>query len=154
MNKIIITLAVATTLLAGTMLTGCQSSAQKEESARKNLKEAKQDLKEAQKDADAEALKVAKAEEWVTFKKDAELQIRENDLRIAELRVKVGKPGSKLEVLYHKRIEALEQQNKDLQKRIDDYEKSQSDWESFKTEFNHDMNAIGEALQGLTVNNE
>lgn len=154
MKKIIITLAMATTLLAGTILTGCQSTAQKEESARKNLKEAKQDLKDAQNDADAEALKVARAEEWVTFKKDSELTIRDNEVRIAELRVKVGQPGTKLDVLYHKRIEAMEQQNKDLQKRIDDYEKSQSDWESFKLEFNHDMDQLGKAMQDLVVNNE
>jgi outer membrane murein-binding lipoprotein Lpp len=154
MKKIILTLAVVTTLLAGTVLTGCQSSAQKEESARKDLLEAKQDLKDAQNDANAEAQKVKLAEEWETFKKDAELTISNNEIRIADLRVKLGKPGTKLDAIYHKRIDAFEQQNKDLRKRIEDYEDSQSDWETFKREFNHDMDVLGDALQELTVNSQ
>jgi DNA-directed RNA polymerase subunit N (RpoN/RPB10) len=34
------------------------------------------------------------------------------------------------------------------------YEKSQSDWEAFKREFNHDMEELGKALKDLTVDNK
>jgi outer membrane murein-binding lipoprotein Lpp len=64
MKKIILTLGMATAFLTGTILTGCQSSAQKEASARDNLQEAKQDLKDVRKDANAEAQELANAEEW------------------------------------------------------------------------------------------
>ena len=50
---------------SGTILTGCQSSAQKEAAARDNLKEAKQELKEVRKDANADAQKLADAREAV-----------------------------------------------------------------------------------------
>jgi len=154
MKKIILTLVVATAFLTGTILTGCQSSAQKEASARDKLQEAKQDLKNVQKDANAEAQKLANAKEWETFKSDAEITIRNNEIRIADLRVKLNKQGTMLDPMYEKKIETLEQQNKDLKKRIEDYEKSQSDWETFKREFNHDMDELGKALKDLTVDNK
>lgn len=34
------------------------------------------------------------------------------------------------------------------------YEKSQSDWETFKREYNHDMDELGNALKDLTVDNK
>ena len=154
MKKILLTLVVATVFLTGTIFTGCQSSSQKEASARDNLQEAKQDLKEAQKDANEEAQKLATAEDWETFKSDAEITIRNNEIRIAELRVKLNKPGTILDPMYEKRIEILEQQNKDLKKRIDYYEKNNSDWETFKREFNHDMDELGKALKDITVDNK
>ena len=154
MKKIILTFVVATAFLTGTILTGCQSSAQKEASARDNLQEAKQDLKNVQEDANAEAQKLANAEEWKTFKSDAEITIRNNEIRIADLKVKLNKPGTVLDPMYVKKIETLEQQNNDLKKRIEDYEKDQSDWETFKREFNHDMDELGRALKDLTVDNK
>jgi hypothetical protein len=42
----------------------------------------------------------------------------------------------------------------DLQTRMDNYEHSKTDWESFKTEFNHDMEGLGQALKDVTVNNK
>jgi len=154
MKKIILTLIVATAFLTGTILTGCQSSAQREASARDNLQEAKQDLKDVQKDANAEVQKLADAKEWETFKNNAEITIRNNEIRIGDLKVKLHKQGTVLDPMYEKKIETLEQQNKDLKKRIEDYEKSQSDWETFKREFNHDMDELGKALKDLTVDNK
>ncbi|NTV84969.1 MAG: hypothetical protein HGA23_11835 [Bacteroidales bacterium] len=154
MKKIILVLVMVSVFLTGSVLTGCQSSAQKEASARDNLQEAKQDLKEVQKDANEEAKKLANAEEWNTFKSDAEVTIRNNEIRIADLRVKMAKQGTMLDPMYEKKIEALEQQNRDLRKRIEDYEKSQSDWETFKREFNHDMDELGKALKDITVDNK
>lgn len=149
-----LTLALATAFLTGAILTGCQSPAQKEAAARDNLKEAKQDLKEVQNDANAEAQKLADAKDWETFKSDAEITIRNNEIRIAELRIKLKKEGTMLDPMYEKKIETLEQQNKDLKKRIDYFEKNQSDWETFKREFNHDMDELGKALKDLTVDNK
>ena len=154
MKKIILTLVLATAFLAGAILTGCQSSAQKEASARDNLQKAKEDLNNVQKDANADAQKLANAKEWETFKSDAEITIRNNEIRIADLRVKLNKQGTMLDPMYEKKIETLEQQNKDLKKRIEDYEKNQSDWETFKREFNHDMDELGRALKDLTVDNK
>jgi len=41
------------------------------------------------------------------------------------------------------------QQNIDLKARLEAYEMKQSDWESFKSEFNHDMSELGKASHGI-----
>lgn len=141
-------------ILAHAVFTGCQSSADKLDNANQNVEKEKQDLQEAQKDANAAAVKVANAEEWSAFKTESEVKIKDNQIRIDELKVKMSKPGKTFDAMYTKNIENLEQKNKDLKARIGAYEANQSDWESFKREFNHDMDELGQALRDLTVNNK
>jgi chromosome segregation ATPase len=154
MKRSIYTLAIAGTLIAGIIFTGCQSSAQKESSAQNKVNEARQDLMDAQNDAKAEAREVAGAEEWKEFRNDSEIKIRDNEIRIAELKAKMNKPGTTLDPLYEKRIDTLEKKNREMKTRIDNYEKSQSNWEAFKQEFNHDMDELGQALKDFTVDNK
>jgi hypothetical protein len=41
-----------------------------------------------------------------------------------------------------------------MRKRLSDFnDENQKSWESFKTEFNHDMEKIGKAFKDITVNN-
>ena len=154
MKKTFLTIAVSTILIAGSVFTGCKSPAQKEDAAQAKVEDARQDLNEAQNDADAESQKVATAEEWAAFKNEAEAKIKSNDARIAELTIKLNKPGEILDPLYKKRIQLLEQQNADLKARLDAYEKHNSDWETFKREFNHDLEELGHALKDITVDNK
>jgi hypothetical protein len=154
MNKTIITLAITSMLVAGSVFTSCKSPAQKEDAAQAKVEDAQQDLNAAQDKADAATLKVATAEEWKIFKTESEIKIRDNEIRIAELKAKMKKPGKVFDSMYEKRIDALEQQNRDLRLRMETYEKSQSDWETFKAEFNHDMDELGKALKDLTVDNK
>ena len=140
--------------MAGTIFTSCQSSIQKQDAARDKVQEAKEDLNTAQRDANAAAQLVATAEEWEAFRNESELQIKANEVRITELNVKMKKPGEIFDEIYEKKIINLEQQNREMRARLEAYEKSQSNWESFKREFNHDMDEIGQALKDLTVNNK
>ena len=64
------------------------------------------------------------------------------------------KSGKTLDAVYEQRIDTLEKKNRDLKARVDAYDKSQSDWESFKREFNHDMDELGQAFKDLTVDNK
>jgi len=146
MKKTIITIAVASMLIAGSVFTSCKSPAQKEDAAQQNLTE-------AQNEANIESQKVATAEEWAAFKNEADAKIKSNEDRIAELNVKLNKPGKILDPIYKKRIETLEEQNRHLKVRLDVYEKNNSDWETFKREFNHDMDELGKALKDFTVDN-
>ena len=140
-------LAVMTMFIAGTIFTGCQTSTEKEQIAQDALDEAKAD-------ETAAAQKVASAEEWQTFKAESETKINDNEIRIAELKEKMKKSGKTMDELYAQRIDTLEQKNKDLRTRMANYEQNQSDWESFKREFNHDMDELGKAMKDLTVNNK
>lgn len=153
MKKTLITF-VAIVLVTGTIFTSCQSSAQKEKVAEENLQGAKQDLEAAQNNADEDAAKTAKAEDWRIFKLDSEAKIEANKIRIAGLREKMKTSGKAPDAIYQTKIDMIEQQNKNMTARIEAYTKTQSDWEEFKREFNHDMDQLGEALKDLTVNNK
>jgi chromosome segregation ATPase len=134
-------------ILTGAIFNSCQSPTQKQEAAQDNLKDAKQELNAADQ-------KVATAEEWSQFKSESELKIAANETRIAELKVRMNKPGEIFDKMYENKINSLEQQNKDLKARLEAYEKSQSNWETFKREFNHDMDELGAALKDLAVDNK
>ncbi len=154
MKTLVYNFLVAILILAVSFFTSCQSSAEKMEAANKDVAEAKEDLQEAREDAQAVANKVATEEEWRIFKSETEVKIKSNEVRIDELKVKMKKPGTTFDEMYVKKIETLEQKNKDLKTRIGAYETNQTDWESFKREFNHDMDELGQALKDLTVNNK
>lgn len=154
MKKTIFIISIATSVVLGAILMGCQSSAQKEEAAQDKVQEAKQDLNAVRHDINTEAQKVATAEEWKEFKTKTEEMISNNEKSIAELKAKIKKAGKTLDAVRENKIDKLEQLNRDLKARLEAYEKNQSDWQSFKDEFNHDMDELGKALKDLTVDNE
>lgn len=138
----------------GVLSTGCQSSSEKVDDAKANVAEAKEELKEVVKDANAEMARAANAEEWRVFKNETELAIKDTENRIAEIRTKMKSSGKNMDAVYSKKIDNLEESIKDLKSRVYVYETNQSDWASFKREFNHDMDELGQALKDLTVNNK
>jgi len=143
----ILSLLFATALTSGIVFTACQSSATtpEEEAAQNKVDDAKDELKAAE--------KAATAEEWALFKSESETKIRVNEISIADFKDKMSMSGRKLDVVFQEKIDALEKQNESMKDRIYNYEKRQSNWESFKSEFNHDIDEIAQALKDLTVNN-
>lgn len=139
--------------MAGIMFTGYFSSTQKQKAAQTKMLYAKGDLIAAQEDANEIVQNAATAEEWNTFRSESELKIRDNEIRITELNVKLKKTAEILDVLYEKKIAILELQNKDMKARLEAYERIQSDWATFKREFNHDIIVIGDELKDLMVDN-
>lgn len=154
MRKTIFTIVVAASFIAGSIFTGCQSSAQKEEAAREKSEDANEEFEDLQNEQNAENQKVATAAEWEIFKTESELKIRNNEIRVEELKIQMNKPGKVFDAIYARKIEILEQRNRNMQARIDAYEASQSNWEVFKREFNHDMDELGKAFKDLTVDNK
>ena len=52
------------------------------------------------------------------------------------------------------KVADLDKKNSDMKKKMADYKASNKEnWENFKTEFNHDMNELGQAFKDLTVKN-
>ena len=94
----------AVLLVTGAFLFGCQTSTERVEAAKDNVEDAKQELQDVKKDVAEEASKVASAEEWLKFKTESDEQIRKNEVRIAELKVKMKKPGKTLDDAYAKSI--------------------------------------------------
>jgi hypothetical protein len=127
-------------ILTGTIFTSCKSAAQKETAAKENVVEARQDLKDT---------KIDNANEWIVFKAESEAKIVDNEKRIDELKVKMNKPGNTFDGLYRTRIEKLEAKNVELKSRIKNYDGNQTEWKTFKNDFNRDMNEIGNNIKDL-----
>jgi len=141
MKKMIFFAALTIPLMAGVIFTGFWSSTQKQKAAQAKM----QALNAAE--------KAATAEEWLTFKSESELKIRDNEILITELKVKIEKQEDIFDALYKKKIAYLEEQIKYMKLRLEAFEKWQSNWESFKYGFNQEMDTIGNALKYLTVDN-
>jgi len=155
MKKLFVNLAIALLLFAGIVDTSCQSQAEKKEEAHDKVLKEENDLKEARQEERLEAEKASQADEWKTFRYESEAKIRDLENRIAELQIRQKKPGKALDQHYERRINDMEHKIREMRTRMDHYDTGdKSDWESFKREFNHDMEEIGRALKDLTVDNE
>lgn len=153
MKKTIFILVLTIPLAAGIIFTGYRSSAHKLKAAQTKMLLSDRDLNAKQNVANIVAGKPINAEEWITFKNESELKIRNHEIQIAELNREIKNQGKLSEALYKKKVANLEQQNKFMKARLESYEKGPSNWESFKHGFNYDMDAIGEALKDFTADN-
>jgi hypothetical protein len=151
-NSILFLLFLATTLTTSTLFTACNTSAEKADKAQDKVQAAKQDLLDAEKKSAEAAQKAAYAEEWRILKAESETTIKDNETQIATLKSKMKKTTKSVDVAYNKSIDDLEARNTAMRNRISNYDNS--NWESFKREFNHDMQELGAAFKDLTVNNK
>ncbi|MGM0580863.1 MAG: peptidase M23 [Bacteroidota bacterium] len=137
----IMALAICTTVF----FTSCNSSSEKLQNAKEDVNAANADLSEAQQKY---------AEEVRLFRIEVGKKITENDKKIDEINAKIKNSKNELKAEYEKQVAILEQNNKDLKIKMGNYKaSSKENWESFKSEFNKDMNNLGSALKNFTVEN-
>jgi outer membrane murein-binding lipoprotein Lpp len=142
MKKSIFMLAI-TTVIAGTMLTGCQSSSAKVEDAQEKVQNAQEQVASAQ-----EELNQAIKDSIQQFKKESEARIIANEKSIADFRARIAREGKESRVRYEQRLAELEQQNRDMKMRLENFNEEQKDkWESFRVKFNEDMEKQGKAFR-------
>lgn len=138
------------TFIAGLMITSCQPSTQKVENAKEDLNAAKEQVVEARQDYN-QAVK----DSVIQFRKDSEVRISENERLIAAFKANLSKMEKATQVKYEKTIADLELQNIHMKQKLADYkEEEESKWQSFKREFNHDMDELGKSLKGLVVDDK
>lgn len=133
-----------------TLFSGCADTQDDMESnsemndAAKDLNESERELQEARDEY---------AKKYEEFKMESENKIAENKKTIAELKAKkTMSKADKAEL--DKQLTELEMKNDALYEKMNNYNDEGSDkWESFKSEFNHDMDGIGNALKDLVKNN-
>jgi len=142
--KKILFVAALSFAVTGTILTSCQTKEQKVDDAQENVNDAKEDLRDAKADLNSE---------YPAYKQAAEQKIDMNQKRIDDLREKINTGGKPLDNARAQRIDDLQKQNADLRAKLYGYEQERSDWESFKREFNHDMDELGNALEDLGKDN-
>ncbi len=141
MKKTIFTLAV-TMVIAGAMITGCQSSAEKVESAQDKVKTAEDNVTVANQE-----LNQAIKDSIRQFKKESEEQITAYDKSIAEFKVKIKTENKENRARYEKRLAEMEQQNREMKRRLEDFNDDRmGEWDTFRARFKHDMEAQGKAF--------
>lgn len=148
-------LFIAMMLLTGTIFSACQSSNEKRDASKTDVlttsRNNEQDKNQIQRSNTSVVKDRADVDEWYIYKKDTELSIKENELKIVELKEKQHAPGRTRDPNFSTRIEILEKRNDALQARLDYYNPTPSDWKKFKTDFNRDMEELGDELTNFSV---
>jgi hypothetical protein len=141
-------------IIAGALFTSCKSNSEKEADAVEDVVDATDDLNKVNDEVNQDNTTKANDAEWQEYKMEANKTIAENDTRIVELQMAMKKPGKTFDENYKKSIDVLVDKNTSLKTKIADYENNQTDWDTFKREFDSDMTGLGQAFKDLTVNNK
>lgn len=149
MKKTIYSIALA--LIAGATFTACQPTNQQENETQADVESVKQDLEDVKNDTKQNAADLVSAAEWKTYKSNSQVTIDNYETRIAQLNEEIRRSGRTIDVVYEERINALEQRNKDLKAKMEAYEINQSDWVTFKMEYDNNIDELGKALKDFTI---
>ena len=150
------TFLIVTILLIvfGTFFNSCKSSSEKVEDAQNKVQDANADLKAVIKDSLTVEQKAANVAEWKIFRNESQVKIKDNEIRIEALKSKIKRGGSITNEANEGTVDSLEIKNKELVTRMDNYDRGKSDWETFKLEFNRDLDGLGESLKNFTIRNK
>lgn len=142
MKESIITLAVCT-FMAFSMLVNCNSRAEKVKHEQREEAEEKSDL------ANANQEYLANIE---NHRKQTSERIATNNQIIADFKVRVNNEKKDAKTDYLKKIAKIEGKNSDMKKRMNGYKANSKDnWETFKSDFDRDMDDLGWDFKGLPV---
>ncbi len=144
MKNKILTAALTIVLAVAGSATFAQTN-KKAEEARKDVAESQKDLREA---------KIDSAADFQKFKNEAELKISDNQVKIKELKAKKLTGTKEKNEKYDRKVAALEKKNNDLKRKIEKCDGTKTAmWPSFKREFTHDIDELGNAIRDIGVNN-
>jgi hypothetical protein len=150
MKKLVLSLA-AVVFLAGTVSTSFGQVPDKQSViARENLKEqkkdvlvAKQNLQVAQKDSISDYQKLTN---------ESQVKFKDNEKSIADLRASIAKSNSKKQASDQKKVSLLENKNNSMKKELADYKVlGQTDFATFRTDFNRDMDKLAKELKDFKI---
>lgn len=131
-------ICLSTSIIA---ISACNNSAAKLDNATENAAEANADLDEAQKEYQADVVK---------YKIETAEKIAENQRLAIEYRAKASSEKKEVQEDYNRRLDELETRNNNLKISMEKYNPDdKTSWETFKTEFNRDMDELGKAFNDL-----
>ncbi len=134
MKKILYVALVSILILFAAILISFQSYDKKDQTAPEKERYAKYDLKKIKAEINSLVKTKASISEREVINRNTKETIRKNEISIAELKVKINQSGKTYASFRERRIGRLESQNRKLKARMEDYEKSQKDFESFRPE--------------------
>ena len=141
MKKSILIMSIGI-LMTSIALSGCQSSTNKTQNAKDNMLGEKigtvdsvNSIGQVQQDS---------ITAFQNFKEESEAKLESYQDTITSLKGKIAK------VKYEKKLAVIEQKNNDLKQKLEDFKyDGQGKWVTFKTEFNHNMDDLGDALSAF-----
>ena len=134
MKELIFNFGIAL-LMAGTILTSCESSATKVENAIDRVDAANDQLELAQ-----QKLNQAIKDSIRQFKEASEAKIQVYEQNIAEFKARIAKENNEARVRDERKLADLEQQNREMKQNLAGFNEAQRDqWLSFREKFNRDM---------------
>lgn len=136
-------------LLIAVVLTACSTKskeAEKVDQAAMEVQAAKEKLEESNKKY---------AEEVSNYRVRMQMNINDNKLLILKLKEEKSVGRKEAVDVRNAQIDALEKQNEQMEARMSRFKdvENKDQWLEFKDEFDHDMDELGKAFKGLTVNN-
>jgi hypothetical protein len=127
------------------LVLSCNSPAEELEIAQNNLKQAGTELIKANEEY---------LEDIAQYRKETADKIAANGKSIADFKLRIANEKKSAKADYTKKIAELEQKNTDSKKKMDDYKaEGLASWKKFKSEFGHDMDALGKAFKDFGINN-
>ena len=137
MKTKILNASMATVMLL-LAITSCKSPEQKVINAEQEVVDANADLEKANEEY---------LEDIKKYKLETAEKIAANEKKISEFNTRIANEKAEAKKDYAKKIEALEKKNSDMKLKLDNYNaEGKEKWETFKAEFNRDLNELGESL--------
>lgn len=142
--KAIVFVFIAATL--GSCTNSPEQKAQNVEEAKTDLVVAKQELQQARLDS---------MKEYLNFKEASERKLKDNDAQIATLKYQIKSQKTEMQMDYNKQLEVLTQKNENLKTGIRNYKESTKEkWETFKMNFNVDLDSLGKTISMMSQKNK
>ncbi len=149
MKNIISTIAISA-FIAGTVITGCDSTAKKVEVAREEVKTSQDNAQVAQDNLN-KAVQDS-TNEFLKFKSESEMKIENYEKTIAAIKVKLEAEKKYNTKLNKKNLANLEMKRSELKKTLDEYKREgRNDWAEFKNKLNSDLEGLDKAIANFFV---
>lgn len=134
------------TVIGVTLLAACTSPSKKVDKAEDEVNEAQEELTRAQDDYRTEV---------DNFKNQALEKIVANEKVIADFTSETAAAPVNEKSIMETQVATFKEKNTELKARMSNFKEDEKEkWESFKTEFNHDMTLLGTSLRDFTIDNE
>jgi len=127
------------------MLTGCTSSSKKVKFAKENVAYAKENVVDAN-----QKLNQALLDSVQDYKKHTEEKLLDNEKSLALYKGKIASGKVENKAKFQKEWSALAKRNDQMKQKLENYsEEKDGKWETFKKEFDHDMDELGKSFKEL-----
>lgn len=95
------------------------------------------------------------AKEVDSYRVQMQTNINDNKLLILKLKEEKSVGRKEAVAARNAQIDALEKQNEEMEVRMNRFKnvEDKDQWKEFKEEFDHDMDELGKAFKGLSINN-